>query len=129
VFPDRNFLESMMTDTPSFRPPTGLRAGTRRWFVAVSSSWDLEEHHLRQLAIAARSWDQAEEADELVRREGLVIQMPSGASRPHPAIRIGNEARALFLRALRELDLDLEPPAATKRPPMLRSVKGGPHAA
>lgn len=106
-------------------PPAGLRPATRRWWQDVVATWELEPHHVRQLSIAARAWDEAEAAAELVRREGLVVAMPSGAKRPHPAIRISNEARAMFLRAVRELDLDLEPPKEAIRPPALRSIAGG----
>ena len=68
----------------------------------------LEPHHVRLLTVAARSWDEAEaRAAELVCVEGPIITMASGAKRPHPAVRIANEARATFIRAVRELDLDL----------------------
>ena len=77
------------------------------------------------LAIAARAWDEGEAAARLVRKDGLVVTMPSGAKRAHPALRIATEARATFRHALRELDLDIEPPAEEKRPPLLRSIVGG----
>lgn len=107
------------------RPPVGLRPATRAWFLETVSRWVLEPHHVRLLGIAARAWDESEAATALVRTEGLLITMPSGARRPNPASRIANEARATFMRALRELDLDLEAPAAARRPPALRSIAGG----
>jgi hypothetical protein len=116
-----------MKQQPKHRPPQGLRPTTRKWFLSVVNDWTLEEHHTRLLALAARAFDEAETAEALYRREGLVISMPSGAKRPHPAIRVALEARACFMRALRELDLDLEPPAVAKRPPTLRSIAGGRH--
>ena len=39
-------------------------------------------------------------------------------------MRIENDCRLAFARLLRELDLDLDPPADSKRPPMLRSIRG-----
>jgi phage terminase small subunit len=111
--------------TPEFRPPAGLRAATKRWYLDVSRDWQLEPHHLRLLALAAQSWDEAQSAAELVRRDGLLVTMPSGAQRPHPAVRIGSEAKSLFAKLIRELDLDLEPPAEARRPPALRSIAGG----
>lgn len=105
-------------------PPKGLRPATRRWFNQVVARWELEPHHVRLLSLAARSWDEAEAAAKLIRIEGLIVTQPSGAKRPHPAARVGNEARALFARMIRELDLDLEPPAEVRRPPTLRSIVG-----
>ena len=115
-----------MKKTPT-RPaaPKGLEASTKRWFIDTCERWELEPHHLRLLAIAARAWDEAEQASALMRKDGLLITMPSGATRPHPAARMANEARAMFARALRELDLDLNPPAEAKRPSPLRSIAGG----
>src|SRR5262245_38603074 len=106
------------------KPPAGLRAATRRWFLDTDATYELDPHHIRLLSVAARAWDEGEAAGALVRKEGLLITMPSGAKRPHPAIRIANEARAVFMRALRELDLDLEPPSEAKRPPALKSIAG-----
>lgn len=107
------------------KPPPHLTAATRQWWQDVVEAYELDSHHIRMLSIAAQCWDEHDTATALVRKEGLVVTMPSGASRPHPAIRIANEARALFLRTLRELDLDMEAPASAKRPPQLRSIVGG----
>ena len=107
------------------RPPAGLTPATRAWWRDVTSGWELESHHLKLLAICCRAWDEAEAASELVRRDGLTVVQPSGAVRPNPALRIANEARALYARCLRELDLDVQPPADAQRPPQLRSIAGG----
>ncbi len=107
------------------KTPVGLRPATREWFESVVAEWELEEHHIRLLTVAAQAFDEAAEATRLVHKEGLVVTMPSGAQRPHPALRIANEARAVFVRALRELDLDVGVAALAKRPPSLRSIAGG----
>ena len=111
------------------RPPAGLKASTRRWFLDVVTEWELDPHHHRLLALACQAWDEASAAAAMVSAEGLVLVMPSGAKRPHPAIRIANEARGVFVRCLRELDLDVAPPAEGKRPPSLHSVRFGGKAA
>jgi phage terminase small subunit len=105
-------------------PPPGLRPATRRWFLETCQRWELEPHHVRLLAIAAQSWDETQRAAALLRKEGLLITMPSGAKRPHPAARLAGDARATFMRAVRELDLDLEPPSEARRPAPLRSIAG-----
>lgn len=111
------------------KPPKGLRPETRRWWLRVVDSWELEAHHIRLLTSAARAWDEGEKAAALVKRDGLLVTMPSGIQRAHPAVRIANEARALYARLLRELDLDIDAPATAARPPALRSIRGGSHAA
>jgi hypothetical protein len=107
------------------RAPKGLTPETRRWFVSVVSDYVLEPHHVRLLGVAARAFDESEKAAALVLSDGLLITMPSGAKRPHPALRIANEARAVYMRAIRELDLDLDAPPAAVQPPALRSIVGG----
>jgi phage terminase small subunit len=106
------------------KPPRGLTASTREWYCDTAGRWILEPHHTRLLGIAARAFDEHEAASAIVRKVGLLITMPSGAQRPNPAIRIANEARAMFVKTLRELDLDLEGPADAQRPPALRSIGG-----
>jgi phage terminase small subunit len=104
-------------------PPPGLRPATRRWFIETCQRWILDSHHVRLLALACQTWDEAQAAAMLVREEGVIITMPSGARRPHPATRVAGDARATFARLVRELDLDLEPPAETRRrPATLRSI-------
>jgi phage terminase small subunit len=107
-----------MTVTP--RPPSYLKPATKRWFLDVLEEYELEEHHRRLLTIAAESWDMAADAREQLAKEGLTVETRHGR-KPHPCVKIAQDARTMFCRALRELDLDVSPPAAGKRPPALRS--------
>ena len=91
--------------------------------------WDLEAHHVRLLTLAAEAWDRGQQARELIAREGLTTPTRDGGVKLHPAVRVEDAARIAFARLLRELDLDTDPPGEAKRPPMLRSVRGGSHAA
>jgi phage terminase small subunit len=92
----------------------------------VVERWQLEPHHEKLLTLAAESWDRCAEAREQVRREGLTVATKAGGPRLHPCVRVEQDARLAFARLLRELDLDLEPPAEErKRPPALRSMRGG----
>jgi hypothetical protein len=105
-------------------PPKGLTPKTRRWFHEVVERWELESHHVHLLGVASRALDEMKAAERLIDAEGLVVIMPSGARRPNPAVRIANECRAVLMRAIRELDLDISVPAELKRPPLLRSIGG-----
>jgi P27 family predicted phage terminase small subunit len=111
-------------ETP--KAPKHLRAATRRWFARVVDDYELEEHHVRLLTLACETWDRLQEARELIAKDGLTAPTRDGV-KLHPAVRVEQDGKVIFARLLRELDLDVEPPAERKRPPMLRSIRG-PHA-
>jgi P27 family predicted phage terminase small subunit len=111
------------------RPPKHLRRETKRWFVEVVSSWELEAHHLRLLILACEAWDRGQQAREQIERDGLTTPTRENGLKLHPAARVESDSRLAFCRCLRELDLDIAPPAEAKRPPSLRSIRGGNSAA
>jgi phage terminase small subunit len=114
-----------MKHEPQFRAPKHLSRAIRRWCNDVVATWELENHHWRLLVLAAEAWDRCTQARELIAREGLTIPTRDGGAKLHPACRVEDASRIAFARLLRELDLDVAPPADRKRPPMLRSVRGG----
>jgi phage terminase small subunit len=103
----------------SMKPPTGLRPSTRRWFRSVVNTYELESHHVQLLNLAAQALDEAEAAQEIIRRDGLVIPGREGGLRPHPAVAIRRDARLAFARLVQRLDLDGAdaPKRAPGRPP------------
>ena len=101
--------------TPS--PPTHLSRTTKKWWREITEEFDLEPHHLKVLQAAAESWDRAQEARILVDKEGLVVDDRFGQPKPHPGCAIERDSRGVFLRCLRELGLDVEPPRSLGRPP------------
>jgi hypothetical protein len=91
--------------------------------------YQLEPHHLRLLQAAAECWDRLQQARELLSRDGLVIAGREGGMRPHPAAAIERDCRIAFARLIRELDLDVEPPASNRTAPApLRSNRRAGHA-
>jgi phage terminase small subunit len=111
-----------------------LRPKTRAWVRQICKEFVLESHHERVLMIAASSWDRLLEAREKVALEGLTYEDSKGVRRPNPAIKIEADSQVRFMRAIRELDLDIDEPAASRMPAIrsnrtLASIKGGPHAA
>jgi P27 family predicted phage terminase small subunit len=113
-----------MDDKPK-RAPGHLRPATKRWWLSVAQSWELEEHHVRLLTLACEAWDRGQQAREAIEKDGLTTPTREGGVKLSPLVRIEADCRLAFARLLRELDLDVDPPAEAKRPPTLRSIRGG----
>jgi phage terminase small subunit len=103
------------------KPPKHLQPATKRWFLQVVESYELEEHHLRLLTLAGESWDRCVAAREIIDREGLTFVDRFGCPRARPEIAIERDSKIGFARLVRELDLDVEAPVSPGRPPLLRS--------
>ena len=97
--------------------PTYLAKPTRGWLEKIANEYELEEHHLRLLELAGRSWDRAEEAREYLSHQGIVFEDRYGQLKPNPAVNIERDSQLRFARLLRELNLDAEQPPETPRPP------------
>ena len=106
------------------KAPKHLRPATKRWFNHVATEWTLEQHHIKLLIVAAETWDRLVQAREVIDREGLTYQNRFGEPRARPEISIERDSRLAFLRAIRELDLDVDPPAQPGRPRALPSNRG-----
>ena len=113
-----------MTEKTAKRAPNHLQASTRRWFRYVVAEWGLEPHHIRILTAACESWDRCCQAREVIDREGLTYLDRFKAPRARPEIGIERDSRLAFLRAVRELDLDVDPPTQPGRPRAITSNKG-----
>ena len=93
-------------------PPRHLSDEAAAWWAVVVRDYALEAHHLKLLQCAAEAWDRMQEARETVARDGLTFEDGNGAIRAHPSVAIERDARTLFARLVRELNLDEEPPDA-----------------
>jgi len=109
----------------TLRAPGHLRPLTRRWWRQVVSDYILEAHHLRLLTLAAEAWDRCQQAREAIDEHGLTYEDRFDQPHSRPEIGIERDSRLAFARLLRELDLDVEPPNGSSRPPGLRSNRGG----
>jgi hypothetical protein len=105
--------------------PKHLRPKTREWVSGVLERWILEEHHYKLLVMAAESLDRSDAARSVIDQKGPTYLDRFGQPKPRPEVTIERDSKATFARLLRELDLDLETPAASARPPSLRSIRGG----
>src|SRR5690606_15615164 len=110
-----------MTRPKKPKAPEHLQPPTRRWWAAVLHDYELEPHHVRLLTLAAEAWDRTVAAREAIEQHGLTYTDRFGAPKARPVVAVERVIRISFARLLRELDLDVEPPAETPRPPALRS--------
>ncbi len=102
------------------KAPKHLKAKTRAWWESVLEEFELEDHHVRLLTLAAQAWDRAEQAREILDAEGLTYTDRFDCPRARPEVAIERDSRIAFARLLRELCLDVEPPRASPgRPPGL----------
>ncbi len=103
-------------------PPEHLSPEAREWFAAVVEGFELEAHHVRLLTLACESWDESRLARAAVAEHGQTFIDRYSQPRERPEVGIARQARTQFARLVRELGLDVEPPAET-RPPRLGGAK------
>jgi phage terminase small subunit len=104
-----------------YKPPAYLKSETRDWINYVLSEYSLDQHHFRLLVLAAEAWETGQTARAEIAKHGAVYTDRFNAPRKRPEVGIMAEARIAFARLLRELDLDVDPPATASRPPSLLS--------
>jgi phage terminase small subunit len=105
--------------TENLRIPGHLRTITKKWFREVVEGYALEPHHLKVLTLACESWQRAQDAEAALRTGGLTYKDRFGRPHPRPEVKIKEQAELIFARLVRELNLDIEPPRDTGRPPGL----------
>jgi hypothetical protein len=100
----------------AFKIPSHLRPDTAKWVRGILADFSLESHHFRILVKAAEAFDRSEQAREILAAEGIVTKDRFGTARAHPAVAIERDSRTAFLRAVRELALDVDSPDAPRPP-------------
>jgi len=76
----------------------------------------LEKRHEAVLLTALEALDRMRQAQALLDADGLTVTDRYGTAKAHPAVTIERDSRTAFLRAMRELGLDLEAPPTTRPP-------------
>ena len=74
------------------------------------AEYQLEQHHLKLLQLAAESWDRASQAREALAASGLTFIDDRRNVRANPLVSVEKDAKMMFMRALGALQLDLEAP-------------------
>ena len=104
-------------------PPAHLSPEAKRWWGEVVRSYELEPHHLKLLALAAETWDRAQEARRRIAEDGTYVLDRWGCVKSHPAVNVERDAKTTFARLVRELALDVSEPGDT-RPPAIGGNAG-----
>ena len=99
------------------KAPKHLKPATRKWFEDVCEEFVLEPHHVRILTLAAESWDRCCEAREAIEEHGITDLDRFDQPKVRPEVKVERDSRIAFARMMRELALDVEPPADSPRPP------------
>ena len=102
--------------------PDHLRPSTARWYTEVCKTFDLESHHKLLLQTAAESWDLYQTAREEIATKGMTYSDKAGQPRTRPEIKVANDAKITFMRALRETGLDLAEPEQSKPPTITKGI-------
>jgi hypothetical protein len=98
-------------------PPAHLSADGRRLWIDIQSAYQIDDPGgLVLLRVAAEALDRAERCRRLIDEQGEMLTV-RGMPRAHPALAAERDARAAIVRAIRNLNLDLEPLKAIGRPP------------
>jgi hypothetical protein len=106
-------------------PPLHLSAPTRAWWKSVTADYELGPHHVRLLQLCAEAWDGCQAARATLAEVGTTFVDRHGQPHLRPEATLERDHRLAFVRIVRELDLDVLPPVATRTgPPSLRSNRG-----
>lgn len=84
------------------------KAGRRFWRRIHKQFVFEEEQDLERLLQASKCLDSIAEGEKTVENQGHFVQDRFGQLREHPGLKVVRDFRTLFLRACRELNLDLE---------------------
>jgi hypothetical protein len=86
------------------------------WVQEVIATWELEQHHVLTLVLAAESWDRATGARKVLDRDGTVFLDRFGQPKPRPEVQIEQASKVVFARLVRELALDVAAPDESRPP-------------
>jgi P27 family predicted phage terminase small subunit len=109
-------VSPLLPPTKLPQPPKHLSPASKRWFRSVVSEFPMSDTDLRLLTLAAETYDAAEEAREVLAKEGSTYTDANGGIKAHPCTLILRDNRTLFARLVRDLHLDGPQPASARAP-------------
>lgn len=94
------------------KAPKHFSEKARKLWRTIHQEYELEVESAELLRVALENLDLADRARELLRTEGLVV-----SGKKHPASDAVKLHDGMFMRALRQLGLDVVQPGPMGRPP------------
>lgn len=88
-------------------PPTELSRRSRAIWQAVLADYDLHAAELELLRCALVSLDRADEAGEVIARDGVTVLDRYGTPKSHPAADIEARSRAAYARMVAQIGVKL----------------------
>jgi phage terminase small subunit len=99
------------------RPPKYLKAPGKVFYLQVNKEYLFESaQDLERLVMACECLDTINSARSEIQKAGEFFIDRWGQPRAHPGFTIIRDQKALFIRIIRELGLDLEIPEAARPP-------------
>lgn len=93
----------------NLKPPRHLRVAAKRMWQRLLSDYQIDDSAgLSLLEAACASYQRAEDARKIVRREGLTVLDRFNQKKTHPACSVERDARSQMISALRALKLSPE---------------------
>jgi P27 family predicted phage terminase small subunit len=89
--------------------PVQLSAESKGIWQKIVREWELDTPALLILETALGALDRIRQAEEMIRKDGIVIADARGNRKKHPAVAVEKDAKASLVRNLKALGLDLEP--------------------
>jgi P27 family predicted phage terminase small subunit len=106
-------------------PPNHLKPATKEWWKLIAADYEPEKYQYAILQSACEAWDLYQHARAQLAKHGLTFTDEKGMVRARPEAAIARDARTSFLRALRELKLDVDPPLSEGDRILKNNMRGG----
>ena len=104
--------------------PQHLSLAAQQFWGYIMETFELEPHHEQLLQVCCESLDRMAGARKVLDRDGPTFVDRFGQPAVKPEVKIERDAQTIFIRALRELDLDREDIPGAPRSPALGSNRG-----
>jgi len=91
------------------KAPKALSREAKRWWRKICSGWQLDDAAYLVLESGLECFDRMREAQAILGKEGITSTDRFGQAKVHPAVLVERDAKAGLLRALRAMNLQIEP--------------------